>query len=272
MTAPREQTDSALAAALRYAKHGWPVFPCVSGEKLPATRHGFLDATTDPQTITRWWTVNAARNVAIATGAPGPDVLDVDQHGEHGSGFGAFNRLKRHDLVEGASAIVRTPSGGMHVYFAGTDQRNGHIASQHLDYRAQGGYVLAPPSTVGGRAYEVVSHQASAAALDWAAVKELLAPVEAHPARPARQAEAPAEVDHLAGFVAKLQPGNRNGGLHWAACRAAEAGVLDADAVEQLVQASLRSGIRGGEQEARKTILSALRGCGLDPTRDREAG
>jgi hypothetical protein len=91
-------------------------------------------------------------------------------------------------------------------------------------------------------------------------------------ARPPRQAEALTEVDHLAGFVAKLQPGNRNGGLRWAACRAAEAGVLDADAVEELVQASLRSGIRGGEQEARKTILSALRGRGLDPTRDREAG
>jgi hypothetical protein len=152
MTAARDHTDSGVAAALRYASQGWPVFPCVSGEKLPATRHGFLDATTDAETITRWWTVNAARNVAIATGAAGPDVLDVDQQGEHGSGFGAFNRLKRH----------------------------GHIASRHLDYRAQGGYVLAPPSTVGGRAYEVISHQATSAALEWAAVKELLAPAEAH--------------------------------------------------------------------------------------------
>jgi len=268
----QEQPGSALAAALRYAGHGWPVFPCVSGEKLPATRHGFYDATTDPETITRWWTVNDRRNVAIATGAPGPDVLDVDQHGEYGSGFAAFNRLKRHGLVEGAAAVVRTPSGGLHLYFAGTDQRNGHLAAHHLDYRAQGGYVLAPPSAVGGRPYEVVSHQASTATLDWAAAKELLATAGAHPARPPGQAHAPAGIDQLAGFVTKLQPGNRNSGLHWAACRAAEAGVLDAEAVEQLVRASLRSGIRGGEHEARKTILSALRGCGQDPTREREAG
>jgi hypothetical protein len=266
------QPGTALAAALRYASHGWPVFPCIPGEKIPVTKHGFLEATTDTGTITRWWTANEARNVAIATGAPGPDVLDVDQHGEHGNGFAALNQLKRRGLAEGASAVIRTPSGGLHLYFAGTAQRNGHLAAQHLDYRACGGYVLAPPSTVNGRPYEVIRHQASTATLDWSAARELLVPAETRPHRSPAQADGPTDIAHLAGFVARLQPGNRNGGLHWAACRAAEAGVLDADAVEQFVRASLQSGIRGGEREARKTILSALRGRGLDPTREREAG
>jgi antirestriction protein ArdC len=108
-----------------YAAHGWPVFPCRPGGKEPATRHGFLDATTDPDLVAWWWKRQPDANVAVATGQPGPDVLDVDQHGEAGSGFAALNRLKRAGLVEGASAIVSTPSGGLHLYFAGSAGRTG---------------------------------------------------------------------------------------------------------------------------------------------------
>ena len=41
--------DHALRQALAYARRGWPVFPCLPGQKVPATRHGFRDATTDPR-------------------------------------------------------------------------------------------------------------------------------------------------------------------------------------------------------------------------------
>jgi hypothetical protein len=111
--------------ALAYAAHGWPVFPCQPGGKQPATRHGFLDATTDPDKITWWWRRQPGANLAIATGQPGPDVLDVDQHGPAGNGFAAFNRLKRAGLIDGASAMVATPGGGLHAYFAGSDQHCG---------------------------------------------------------------------------------------------------------------------------------------------------
>ena len=144
-----------LAAALRYARADWPVFPCLPGEKAPATRHGFLDATTDPDKITWWWSRHPDRNVAIATGAPGPDVLDVDVH-QHGSGFAAFNRLRREGLLDGASAYIRTPSGGLHAYFTGSEQGNGRLPRHHLDFRSQGGYVVAPPSHVNGRPYELI--------------------------------------------------------------------------------------------------------------------
>ena len=40
--------ETALARALAYARHGWPVFPCQPGRKEPDTPHGFKDATTDP--------------------------------------------------------------------------------------------------------------------------------------------------------------------------------------------------------------------------------
>jgi hypothetical protein len=275
---------SAQDAALAYARAGWPVFPCIPGEKVPSTANGFHDATTDPEQIRRWWSANPGRNVAIATGAPGPDVVDVDNHGERGSGFAAWNELKRAGLVERPRALVRTPGGGFHAYFGGTGQPSGTIPGRHLDWRAQGGYVLAPPSRVAGRPYEVVHHQPSDATVDFRAIRDLLDPQPRRPA-PARH-QAPGgtretSLDRLADWVAVREPGDRNFPLFYAAKQAALAGQLDGEGVERLVDASLRSGLRGGEREARRTIASGLRAAerevpgrsfGPAPRRQLEAG
>jgi len=181
-------TDAILRQALAYARRGWPVFPCQPGQKIPATRHGFRDATTDEQQITAWFTRHPGRNLAIATGTPGPDVLDVDQHGPDGTGFGAYARLRRAGLLTGASAYVRTPSGGLHAYFTGTAQRNGHLPDHHLDFRSAGGYILAPPSHVGGHPYQLLTTTSAGGHLDWDAVTQLLQPQRQQqrpgPARP----------------------------------------------------------------------------------------
>jgi Bifunctional DNA primase/polymerase, N-terminal len=117
-------TGTRLRQALACAVRGWPVFPCRAGQKTPATTHGHLDATTDPAQITAWFRRPPGWNLAIATGAPGPDVLDVDQHGPAGNGYAAFARLSKAGLLDGAAAYVRTPSGGLHAYFTGSAQRN----------------------------------------------------------------------------------------------------------------------------------------------------
>ena len=114
-------TSARLRQALDYAARGWPVFPCNAGQKTPATAHGHRDATTDPAQITAWFSRNPHWNLAIATGAPGPDVLDVDQHGPAGNGYAAFTTLTKAGLLDGAAAYVRTPSGGLHAYFRGSD-------------------------------------------------------------------------------------------------------------------------------------------------------
>ncbi len=247
--------DTALHRALAYTGHGWPVFPCGPGEKLPATRHGFKDATTDPERIRAWWTRQPASNVAIATGAPGPDVLDVDQRGEAGSGFAAFNRLHREGLLAGVNALVRTPSGGLHGYFAGSDQASGRLPRHHLDFKAAGGYVLAPPSQVAGQPYTlIIRHPGGAGGLDWRAVTHLLEPLQ-----PRREpcAEHPSGVTQLAGWVAGLREGNRNAGLYWAARRAIEAG--RADALDTLAGAAISAGLP--EPEVWRTLSSARRGA-----------
>jgi hypothetical protein len=183
-----------LHQALAYAATGWPVFPCRPDAdpcptpsrcqcKAPVTLNGFKDATTDPALIRGWWGRWPDANVAIATGTPGPDVLDVDIK-PAGSGYAALKRLKRAGLLTGASRLVHTRSGGLHVYYTGTSQRGGALPRHHLDFKAAGGYVLAPPSRIHGRPYQLLDQRDGSAALDWQAVKRLLDPPQRPAARP----------------------------------------------------------------------------------------
>ena len=89
-----DRPDRPAEQALAYARHGWPVFPCKPGSKEPATRHGFKDATTDPDKITWWWRRQPGRQPRHRDRRARPDVLDVDQHGPAGNGFAAFNKLE----------------------------------------------------------------------------------------------------------------------------------------------------------------------------------
>ena len=179
------------------AGHGWPVFPTRPNRpdcptpvkcrvcKSPLTPNGFLDATTDPDVIRAWWARWPDANVAIATGHPGPDVLDVDNKPE-GSGFAALSRIKRAGLLTGARALMRTPSNGIHVYFTGSTQTCHSIPRLFLDFKASGGYVLVPPSRVHGRPYELADwREGTSSGLDWQAVKQLLDPPRRPEARPA---------------------------------------------------------------------------------------
>ena len=120
-------TGGTLRQALAFATRGWPVLPCLPGQKIPATAHGYRDATTNEQQITGWFGRHPDWNLAIATGAPGSDVLDVDEHGPAGNGYPAFRRLRAAGLLDGAALYVRTPSGGLHAYFTGSHQRNGRL-------------------------------------------------------------------------------------------------------------------------------------------------
>jgi hypothetical protein len=255
--------DIALACALAYARRGWPVFPCRPGRKEPATSHGFKDATTDPDRIIAWWTAVPGRNVAIATGAPGPDVLDVDVR-PGGSGYRALRQLRHAGLLEAPIEAVATPSGGIHLYYPGTEQASGRLPDSHLDFKATGGYVLAPPSAAGGRPYRPIRHQPGRTGMrasnrmDWAAAVAFLGPQQPHP-QPARP-PGHADTDRLATWVARLPEGNRNAGLFWAACRAAEAG--NPHALDALAEAAQTVGLPA--QEIVRTIASARRSVGRE--------
>lgn len=239
-----------LTVALDYASLGWRVHPC-RRDKTPLTASWIRDATTDPATIEGWWRRWPRANVAVATGAPGPDVLDVDTKGER-PGMALFDRARRGGLLRGAAAIVRTPSGGLHVWFNGTEQSGGAIGpSRALELKATGGYVLVPPSVTDVGRYELVERRDTAGTIDWPAVRVLLDPPKANTST---HSTGKGNVGKLAEWLAGQTEGNRNGATFWAACRALQAGVEDLGA---LVAAAVATGLP--EREAVRTIESARR-------------
>jgi hypothetical protein len=147
--------------ALSYAAKGYLVFPCKPQSKKPATPNGFKDATTDPQTIRRWWSDNPDYNVAIRTGKESNlIVLDVDEGGEQ--------TLKDNGWNATATVTIKTGKGFHHYYKhpGGTISTKVRLA-EGIDVKADGGYVLAPPSVhPNGSAYEWIIGPQDAAIAD----------------------------------------------------------------------------------------------------------
>lgn len=140
-------------AALGYAELGYAVFPCAPGRKQPLTARGFLDASTDTQQIEAWWSKHPNANIAIPTA--GLIVIDVD--GPDNSWL-ADDHDRLNDLARGVIAV--TPRGGRHYIFRAPECQSyrcqaGRLAPR-VDIRADGGYILVPPSQVGGKPYRFV--------------------------------------------------------------------------------------------------------------------
>lgn len=142
--------NAMLHAALWYAELGYPVFPCKPGLKFPITEHGLLEATTDAEQITQWWTQHPCANIAIRT--DGLIVIDVD--GAENTWL-ADDPDKLGDLAVAPLSV--TARGGQQYFFRqpeGRDWRNtaSRIAPR-VDTRGNGGYVLVAPSTFLARPY-----------------------------------------------------------------------------------------------------------------------
>jgi len=259
------ESPDLATAAMMLARREIPVFPCTPGGKHPLTSHGFHDASTDLATVNAWWQRWPDANIGMPTGsASGVDVVDVDVHAG-GNGFGAFERARLAGLAEGWAWLVRTPSGGVHAYFlrqGGDEQRSWQVPSQHVDFRGDGGYIVAPPSRViaddgRARSYELIAvaeHRATR--VDAASLRAFLEPPR--PARtPVGMPAIGAQPDKLAAWVASRPEGARNHGLFWAACRMVEEGhPLDSTA-SLLGDAARAAGL--ADQEAMTTIRSAYR-------------
>lgn len=267
---------SLARAAAAYAAAGVAVFPCVPGTKRPLTRHGFTEASTDPQRIAWWWLRWPEANIGVPTGRPaGFDVLDVDVH-RSGSGFGALRRARQAGMVDGCAALVRSPSGGVHLYFPGSEDRpqaSWALPRAHVDFRGVGGYVIGPPSRVltgdgRRRGYALLAIGRDPHPLDAGALHRLLAPAPRRPRarsavdRPGRSGE------RLAAWLEFQPEGNRNRALFWAACRQAEAGVPEDEARHVLGGAAARTGL--GEREIEATLTSAFRTLARRPAQTAE--
>lgn len=151
-------TNTILESALRYAELGYPVFPCAPGAKTPLTPNGFKGATTDAATIEAWWNAHPTANVAIATA--GLLVVDVDTLPDGSPNTWLADQPdKMLDLA--IAPLSLTPRRGRHFCFrqpAGLAFKctAGKLAP-NVDTRADGGYILAPPSAVDGKPYRWLS-------------------------------------------------------------------------------------------------------------------
>lgn len=257
------EAPSLATAAVMLAQCDVPVFPCTPGAKQPLTAHGFHDASVDLATVRDWWRRWPDANIGIPTGAAsGVDVVDVDVCAA-GNGFAAFERARSAGLADGWAWLVRTPSGGVHAYFLrhGGEQRSWQVPGEHVDFRGDRGYIIAPPSRVHvdghSSAYVLIAvAQHPARPVDAVALRRFLEPPRP-PRPPAGMLELGTRPDKLAAWVASRPEGARNQALFWAACRMVEDGHRFDSAATLLGGAAQSAGLP--EHEAMTTIRSAYR-------------
>ncbi len=143
--------------AEQYASDGIDVFPCDANGKSPLTKHGYKDASSNANDVERWWKAYPDANIGMPTGRRNNLVIvDVDIKGG-AKGFESLSQLMSEGVVFDTKT-VKTPSGGYHYYYTypeGFDRvKNKVNVRPGIDIRADGGYVVAPGSSIDGNNYE----------------------------------------------------------------------------------------------------------------------
>ncbi|MFC7382796.1 bifunctional DNA primase/polymerase [Sphaerisporangium rhizosphaerae] len=215
---PADLTRYALAAAAR----GWHVFPLAPGGKVPprGLDHWQTRATTNPDTIRRWWT-RAPYNIGIACGPSRLVVLDLDTPKQK-EGLRPPPPFDLPGVTCGADVLalvceragqpfptletfqVHTRRGGLHLYYAApngaelgnTQSRLGWL----IDTRAHGGYVVGPGSFVdlpdGTGTYQVIHNATPAPLPPW-----LLQPLSPPPLPPQHPITLPIPDTRVSAYV-----------------------------------------------------------------------
>ena len=130
---------------------------CGEKGKHPATRNGVKNAVSASDSVegksldhflfARQEDTKSRRNLAICTGEnSGVTVLDLDCK-ENENGVQIFENFCKENGIEIRTLKVRTPSGGMHLFFRYEPRLKNKVRTRTgIDIRNDGGYVIAPPS------------------------------------------------------------------------------------------------------------------------------
>ncbi|WP_217238387.1 bifunctional DNA primase/polymerase [Streptomyces sp. AC555_RSS877] len=199
------KTPAANCSQCRINPHPPAECPC-----LPAGRwcHGFHAATLDQRRITQWWGPHPEFGVGVACGPAGLVVIDIDAHstqpptrdrilpgipiGDHVDLTGLANgfhtlavlaalRGQRSPAEDDTTLRVRTPSGGLHVWYRADNRRwrcssgssQGTALAWQVDVRAHGGYIVAPGTTTRAGTYTPLDSVREPAALPTWLAQEL---------------------------------------------------------------------------------------------------
>jgi hypothetical protein len=139
-----------MKAALDFGRLGWSVIPIESRGKRPLVRwQVYQHRRPAPTEINDWFRHWPDANIAVVTGVvSGVVVLDIDPR--HG-GDSSFQELERQHGPVTETVETRTGGGGRHLYFThpGEILHNRVGIATGIDLRADGGYIVAPPSVHG---------------------------------------------------------------------------------------------------------------------------
>mgnify|MGYP001566574484 CR=1 FL=1 len=156
-----------LESALAYVAEGFKVFPCAL-DKKPLTPHGLKDATITQLGVKEYWTKWPEAAIGLVT--DGFVVIDFDAKSGGKTSKTAIEE-KYGKLPK--TRVHRTGGGGLHYIYRnpnGRDIRNSVKVGGYsgVDLRANGGYIVAPPSPhVSGKVYKVLDSSPIIPAPDW---------------------------------------------------------------------------------------------------------
>ncbi len=158
-------TNNALEAAIKYLSLGWRCIPINPEDKSALVKWKTGTKGTVDQ-LKEWWTQWPNAMVAVLTGpASGLLVVDVDTvEGGHQDGMATLRALQAQYGPLNGTLEARTPSGGIHLYYAWPDLEESvtiptkaNALGPGVDIKSRGGYVILPPSIrADGKPYEWV--------------------------------------------------------------------------------------------------------------------
>lgn len=183
MTSTNDKTVIPLTAAVEHAERGWFVTPfktwkTTSGKAMSGILAWKDEAnrSNDPDQVRDWWAQFPDAAIGVLTKPSNLIVIDLDLHSEEANGLDSWHSL----LGEHAGGeipqtyTVRTPTGGLHIYFTHKDERLKNSASKlgpGIDTRGtgdkSGGIVLGAGTTRFDGTYTVEDDSPVAPLPEW---------------------------------------------------------------------------------------------------------
>lgn len=163
-----------LEGALFIAKNMGGVFPLGAGAKKPPTGSKGLReaATTEKDKILKWSKEYPNCNWGFHPCTGDMTVIDLDNHegkdGKKKDGRAELEKLaKSFGQTVPATFTVRTPSGGLHLYFKNALPNSTDDFLPGVDVHSKGKYAVAPGSRTKQGSYQVIDDREPAVLPEW---------------------------------------------------------------------------------------------------------